>query len=99
MPSTSTWSRWTHSASAVCPPRTSVSWRPSSRRCGRTIPARGAPPPPPSPSPPAERFRAHRAVRDVLERLAAAQPVVLILDDLHWADEATVELVAYLMRH
>jgi len=51
------------------------------------------------PTTPAERFRAHRAVRDVLERLAAAQPVVLILDDLHWADEATVELVAYLMRH
>ena len=40
----------------------------------------------------AERFRAHRAVRDLIERLAATQPVVLALDDLHWADGASLEL-------
>jgi DNA-binding NarL/FixJ family response regulator len=47
----------------------------------------------------AERFRAHRAVRDLLERLAGRQPVLLVLDDLHWADGASLELVSYLLRH
>src|SRR4051812_40977490 len=47
----------------------------------------------------AERFHAHRAVRDLIERLAANQPVLLVLDDLHWADGASLELVAYLLRH
>ena len=36
----------------------------------------------------AERFRAHRAVRELLERLAARRPLVLVLYDLHWADGA-----------
>src|ERR671915_1964968 len=46
----------------------------------------------------AERFRAHRAVRGLFEHLAARQPVVLALDDLHWADGASLELVAHLLR-
>jgi len=45
-----------------------------------------------------ERFRAHHAVRDVLERLAARQPLLLILDDMHWADGASLELTSYLLR-
>ena len=47
----------------------------------------------------AERFRAHRAVRDLMERLAARQPLVVMLDDLHWADGASLELTSYLLRH
>jgi DNA-binding CsgD family transcriptional regulator len=47
----------------------------------------------------AERFRAHRAVRDLIERLAARQPLILMLDDLHWADGASLELTSYLLRH
>jgi DNA-binding CsgD family transcriptional regulator len=47
----------------------------------------------------AERHRLHRAIRSALEALAGAgRPVALLLDDLHWADEATVELVAALLR-
>jgi len=46
----------------------------------------------------AERFRHHRAVRDLLERLAREHPLALVLDDLHWADEATLELVLHLLR-
>lgn len=46
-----------------------------------------------------ERFRVHRAVQELLERLAAQKPVVLVLDDLHWADGASVELIAHLLRH
>src|ERR671915_306389 len=46
----------------------------------------------------AERFRYHRAVRALLELLARERPVALLLDDLHWADEASVELVLHLLR-
>ena len=46
-----------------------------------------------------ERFRVHYAVRELLERLAAGRPLVLILDDLQWADGASLELIAYLLRH
>ena len=45
-----------------------------------------------------ERYRAHRAVRDLLERLAATKPLVLVLDDVHWADSASVELLGALLR-
>jgi DNA-binding NarL/FixJ family response regulator len=45
-----------------------------------------------------ERFRLHRAVRSLLERLAASQPLVLVLDDLHWADAASIELITSLIR-
>src|SRR3954468_22034880 len=45
-----------------------------------------------------ERYRSHRAVRALLEQLASAQPLVLVLDDLHWADAASVELVGALLR-
>jgi ATP/maltotriose-dependent transcriptional regulator MalT len=47
---------------------------------------------------PAERFRMHRAVRDLLATLADAKPLVLILDDLHWADSGSIDLVASLVR-
>ena len=46
----------------------------------------------------AERFRAHRAVCGLLEYLATRQPVVLALDDLHWADGASRELISHLLR-
>ena len=35
-----------------------------------------------------ERYRGHRAVRLLLERLATNRPLVLVLDDVHWADSA-----------
>ena len=47
---------------------------------------------------PGERFRAHRAVRALLDLLALRRPLVLVVDDLHWADEATLELLASLVR-
>src|SRR5262249_56645206 len=45
-----------------------------------------------------ERYRSHRAVRDLLGQLAADRPLVLILDDFHWADPASVELLGALLR-
>ena len=47
---------------------------------------------------PHERYRSHRAVRELLERLTATKPLVLVLDDLHWADSASVELLGALLR-
>jgi len=45
-----------------------------------------------------ERYRTHRAVRELLEQLARSTPLVVILDDLHWADAASVDLLAALLR-
>ncbi|GAA3298667.1 hypothetical protein GCM10020218_086770 [Dactylosporangium vinaceum] len=42
-------------------------------------------------------YRATRAVRILLERLADPQGVMLVLDDLHWADRETVAFVAHLL--
>jgi DNA-binding CsgD family transcriptional regulator/tetratricopeptide (TPR) repeat protein len=47
---------------------------------------------------PAERYRAFQAVRVLLGALGRRRPVVLALDDLHWADAASVELISYLLR-
>ena len=44
-----------------------------------------------------ERYRTHRAVRALLEQLAATTPLVLVLDDLHWADSGSIELVGSLL--
>ena len=43
----------------------------------------------------AERFLRHRAVA---ARLQERGPIAVLLDDLHWADEASVELVLHLLR-
>ena len=45
-----------------------------------------------------ERYRSHRAVRSLLEHLASTQPLALLLDDLHWADSASIELLGALLR-
>ena len=45
-----------------------------------------------------ERHRSHRAVRQLLEQLAEPRPLVLVLDDVHWADAASVELLGALLR-
>jgi predicted ATPase len=47
---------------------------------------------------PEERFHAHRAVRGLLNLIAQEQPLVLVLDDLHWSDGASTELIAALVR-
>jgi DNA-binding NarL/FixJ family response regulator len=45
------------------------------------------------------RLRVHRSVRTLLGTLADPRPLVIELDDLHWADLASVHLVGYLLRH
>ncbi|MFC6928967.1 ATP-binding protein [Actinomadura yumaensis] len=53
-------------------------------------------PPPPEPlgDPAAERHRLFRAVRDLL---AALGRTVLVIEDLHWADEGTRQMLRFVM--
>jgi DNA-binding NarL/FixJ family response regulator len=45
-----------------------------------------------------ERYRAYRAVRELLERLAGPRPLVIAVDDIQWADDASAELIAALLQ-
>ena len=45
-----------------------------------------------------DRYRTHYAIRALLEWLAARQPTVMVLDDVHWADAASVEVIGHLLR-
>jgi predicted ATPase len=45
-----------------------------------------------------DRHRTHRALRDLLELLADTAPVVLALDDVHWADRASIDALVALIR-
>ncbi len=44
------------------------------------------------------RFRLHDAIGRVLTALAADGPVVVVLDDLHWADEQSLAALAFLAK-
>jgi DNA-binding NarL/FixJ family response regulator len=45
-----------------------------------------------------ERFHTYRAVARLLEQLAVKKPLVLLLDDVHWADSGSIEMLASLLR-
>ncbi len=51
-----------------------------------TIPAEG------------ERYRLLEAISEMLARLAAERPLVLVLDDLHWADKGTIAMLQQVAR-
>ncbi|WP_188190082.1 ATP-binding protein [Nonomuraea sp. SYSU D8015] len=46
--------------------------------------------------PEGERFRAYRAAERALTAAAARRPLVIVLDDLHWADASSLSLLRYL---
>ncbi|HZN15837.1 MAG TPA: AAA family ATPase, partial [Acidimicrobiales bacterium] len=69
---------------------------------GRLLPAlrerlEGLPEPMRS-EPESERFRLFEAATDFTVALAASAPMVLVLDDLHWADKPTLLLLHHLFR-
>jgi DNA-binding CsgD family transcriptional regulator/tetratricopeptide (TPR) repeat protein len=45
------------------------------------------------------RSRMYEAFLDLLRRLATDRPVVLAIEDVHWADDSTRELLAFLVRN
>jgi DNA-binding NarL/FixJ family response regulator len=45
-----------------------------------------------------ERWRLYRALGELLGLIAAGRPLLLVVDDLHWADGATEELLEHLAR-
>ena len=51
---------------------------------------------PPATAPEAFKVRAQDAFATLISRIGADQPVVLALDDLHWADQASLEVLQYL---
>jgi predicted ATPase len=60
------------------------------------IPVRLGPPPPSHPlGPEQERFRLYEAVAAFLAAIAERGPLVLLLDDLQWADAATCDLLVH----
>jgi DNA-binding CsgD family transcriptional regulator/tetratricopeptide (TPR) repeat protein len=53
---------------------------------------------PVSGDPDTERHRLHTAVNDLLTSVAARRPILLVLEDLHWADAPTLALLRHLVR-
>jgi DNA-binding SARP family transcriptional activator len=56
------------------------------------------PPEWPLPSEPIEARRLFDAMTELVKSLAVRQPLLLVLEDLHWADEISVRLFAFLGR-
>ncbi|HEY0754600.1 MAG TPA: DUF6788 family protein [Ktedonobacteraceae bacterium] len=50
-------------------------------------------------APEQERFHLWEAMLSLLNALAQSAPLLLVLDDLHWTDDSSLELLAYLARH
>ncbi len=62
----------------------------------RLLPARSAAPAPAGG--PRERYLAFELVRALLDEVAARRPVLLVLDDVHWADADSLSLLRHLAR-
>jgi DNA-binding SARP family transcriptional activator len=73
---------------------------PSAARLGPPMPELAEAAPPPGPLPIADlgaaRFQLNQAVAGLLRRLAEARPLLVVVDDLHWADVPSLSLLAFL---
>jgi len=64
------------------------------REFARLLPELGPPPEPGD----ARRGLLFESVAALLERVSESHPVVLVIEDLHWADRSTRDLIAFLVR-
>lgn len=71
-----------------------VAWRKELARLFPELAGPGAPPP----ITPESHVRLFELIDELVARLASRQPVVLILEDLHWADEMSLRLLAFIGR-
>ena len=73
---------------------------PLAGRLGQLLPELAETPPPARPQPVADlgaaRFQLNQAVAGLLRRLAGARPLLVVVDDLHWADVPSLSLLAFL---
>jgi predicted ATPase len=58
----------------------------------------GGPAAPAAADPDTERHRLHTAVINLLEAIGRGQPVLLVIEDAHWADAPTLGLIRHLAR-
>ncbi len=70
---------------------------PAAAELGRLVSELAAPAPSTSAEPAGGATRLFEVVLGLLERLALDRPVLLIIEDLHWADRSTRDLLAYLI--
>jgi class 3 adenylate cyclase len=66
---------------------------------GRLLPERNIAPTPATSSGHDEQEYLFRAVTGFIQAIAAVTPVALLLDDLQWADSASLDLLQHLARH
>ena len=73
---------------------------PLAARLGQLLPELAETPPPARPQPVADlgaaRFQLNQVVAGLLRRLAEARPLLVVVDDLHWADVPSLSLLAFL---
>jgi len=55
-------------------------------------------PPPPSLEPQAERRRLFEALAQFVSGLAGAQPVLLVVEDIHWSDDTSLDFLHFFAR-
>ena len=72
-----------------------LAWRKELARLLPELAGPGAPPP----ITPESHVRLFELIDELVGRLAARQPVLLILEDLHWADELSLRLLSFIGRH
>jgi predicted ATPase len=71
---------------------------PTGGELARLIPDLGEPAPHGETDPDTVRHRLHTAVADLLTTVSRDRPVLLVLEDAHWADAPTLGLLRYLAR-
>jgi tetratricopeptide (TPR) repeat protein len=72
-----------------------LAWRNELARLFPELAGSGAPPP----ITPESHVRLFELIDGLVARLASQQPVLLILEDLHWADEMSLRLLSFVGRH
>ena len=84
----------------LAPGQLAATLGPSAAWLGPLLPELAEPSPPAGPPPIADlgaaRFQLNQAVAGLLRRLAEARPLLIVVDDLHWADVPSLSLLASL---